>query len=89
MMTLIAGFSAPDLPRRLDTGAVRQADIHDHEIGQIPTGRLDRLCGRSRRGDDREPRTPLEQRDESLADDLVVVHDEDPEHRGDGRLDHG
>jgi hypothetical protein len=32
---------------------------------------------------------PFEQRDEPLADDLMVVHDEEPENRGEGRLDQG
>jgi hypothetical protein len=41
-----------DLSRRLDAGSVRQADIHDDEIRPMRAGRLDRLCGRSRLGDD-------------------------------------
>ena len=78
-----------DLARRLDAGAVRQADIHDHEIRPIRAGRLDRPRDGPRLGDDRESGAPFEQRDEPPSNDLMVVHDEEPENRGEGRLDQG
>src|SRR5665811_177913 len=79
----------PDLARRLDARAVRQANIHDDEIGPMRAGRLDRLRGGPDLGDDREGWTPFEQRDEPPSNDLVVIHDEEPENRGGLRLDQG
>ena len=57
-------------------GPVRQADVHDHDVRLEPAGLLDRLGDGAGLGDDLEALAPVEQRDEALADDLVVVDDQ-------------
>ena len=75
----------PDLPTRLDPRAVGQPDVHDDEVRLEPPGHLDRLGDRARLGDDLEPRSAIEHGDQALADDLVVVDDQERQRLGSGR----
>ena len=77
-----------DLAARLDTRAVGQADIHDDDVRLELARHLERLGDAAGLGHDLEAFPPIEQGDETLADDLVVVDDEKAQGTGERRLGH-
>jgi hypothetical protein len=65
-----------DFPASLDSAAVGQAHIHDHEIGLKAIGHGDRLFDAACLGHDLELLAPLQQGNKALADHLMVVDDQ-------------
>ena len=66
-----------------------QAHVHDDEIGPESTGRLDRLGNGAGLGNDMEPGATFEDRDQPLADDLVVIDDQQAQRAGRRRVGFG
>ena len=73
------GSCGPDFAAGLDAGAVGQPDIHHHEVRLEARGLGDGLGHGAGLGDDVEALATIEERDETLAHDLVVIHDEERE----------
>jgi len=73
---------SPDLATGLDTRAVRQPDVHHHDVGLVKSSLGDRFFDGPRFGDDLEPRPAIEQCDEPLSNDLMVVDDEQAKRSG-------
>ena len=65
-----------DLAAGLDARPVRQADVHDDDVGLELASLLDGLGDRPGLGDDLEALAPTQERDQALPDDLVVVDDQ-------------
>ena len=82
MTTRVSGQLGPDLAAGLDAGAVGQPDVHDDDVGLVEARLVDRFGDGPGLGDDLEALAPVEQRDEALADDLVVVDDEQAQRSG-------
>ena len=68
---------AADLAQDLEAGTVGKHEVEEDDVEGIGLEELERLR-RVRRGRD-VPGLPLEEALEHVADDLLVVHDEDPE----------
>ena len=83
--TRVSGQLGADLAAGLDARAVRQPHVHDDDV------RLERrACSMASAdgaglGHDLEAVAAVEQRDQALADDLVVVDDEQPQRSSGGR----
>ncbi len=73
------GQVGPDLAAGLDPGAVGQADIHDHDVRAVEARLGQRLLDRAGLGHDLERRSAVEQGHQALADDLVIIDDQQPE----------
>ena len=76
MTTRVSGQVGTDLATGFDARAVGQSDVHDHEVGLEARRQRDRLGDRPGLRHDLEAHAAVEQRDQALADDLVVVDDE-------------
>ena len=72
------GSRLADRAARFHAAAIRQADIHDHDVGLRLRRRVDRFLHRSGFADDGDLGAPREQRPQPFADDLVIVADEHP-----------
>ena len=70
-----------DLPAGLDTGAPREADVHDHDVGWIRSDRLQSGVGIACLGDDPNSANAFENAAEFAADQLVVITQQHPDHR--------
>ena len=79
MTTRVRGELGADLAAGLDSGAVRQAHVHDDQVRLELAGHLHGFGRGACLGHDLEVLAPLEQRDEALADDLVIVDHEQPQ----------
>jgi hypothetical protein len=70
------------LPRRLDAGGPGQVDVHEHHVGRgLPDG-LQGLFGGADRAGHLYPGQGREQPGEAVAEDGMVIDDEDPGHAG-------
>ena len=67
-----------DLPARLDTGAIRKANIHDHDVGGVVSDASYSLFGRPCFANHREVVVRVDERAQSTANNLVVVNENDP-----------
>ena len=76
------GQLGTDLATRLDARPIGQADVHDDDVRLVAPGLLDRLRDGAGLGDDLEAVAPVEEGDKALADDLVIVDDEQAERSG-------
>src|SRR6185436_12254886 len=71
------GQCLADLPRRLEAVQVRHADVQDDDVGTQPLRLVARFAPVDGLADELPALLRLEQRAQALADDLVVVGDED------------
>ena len=74
----------PDVAAGLDPRTIREAHVHEDEVGHEPASLADRLGPRARLRDDLELAVALQEGHEAGPDDLVIVHDQQPERRDRG-----
>ena len=80
--TRVAGSSARISRQASIPEPSGQPDVHHDDVRLEAAGLLDGLGDGAGLGDDLEPVAAVEQRDEALADDLVVVDDEQAQRTG-------
>ena len=79
--TRVAGTRLRDLPRRLDAVQQRHRDVEDRDVGLVLLGQAHRLAAVARLGDDLPVGPLLEHLAQPLADDGVIVGEEDAKRR--------
>jgi hypothetical protein len=67
---------------RLDAVAARHPQVHQHDVGVVLGGERDRLLAVGGGADELDPVEQPEQRAEALADDALVVGEQDADHAG-------
>ena len=73
----MSGTRCDDLLGRLDAVHLRHPQVHDHDVGAAALGERDRRLAVGRLADDADVRRAEERQAQALADDLVVVRDQD------------
>src|SRR4029077_12877926 len=73
--------TSPDLASRFDAAAVGQAHVHDHHVGFGPNGLVDGLAHRVRLGDHGGVIVGVDHGFDPIANDLVIVDQEDADPR--------
>ena len=71
-----------DLARGLDPVHARHVEVHQHDVGLELLGLLDRLGAVGGGADELDVLEPADQAAEAVADDAVVVGEQDADHRG-------
>ena len=83
MVSAIARGRSPqrgEPPDRLDPVHARHPQVHQHHVGVVAAGELDRLLAVRGGADQLDPVEQPEQRAEALADHALVVGEQDADH---------
>ena len=80
--TAVSGPVGEQPPRRLDAVQARHVEVHEHDVGLGVARALDGLLAVGGEADELHVGQRLDEPSEAVADDAVVVGDEDADHRG-------